>query len=334
MNLLNIPQSHITSQSDDKITYDFDLTVSTLDDKVRFAVGDISTSWMDSNDEFITRIQFENLNRCFISNHLRKEIEIKNLLDDGRKYLEAEKYPKAIERFDEAIYYDKNYAEALLLKSHALFGEGHFIKALRYYKRTLKANAYLKDIDYHKLLLARSSEERDNFPKIKLFIYTGDEHFARCDFKKAIESYDKALANPSRFKSKILFKLLNKKGTALFKLQKFDEALDCFKNSLDVKWNDYACFMCGFSSHSLKLPLDDSFARPLKITKDEQLYQALILNEAKRYDDAIKCVDDLLSVHFVADKIYFIALSCKISSIEALGMDADHEKYLLDMIQF
>lgn len=332
MTLLNIPQSHITSQSDDKITYDFDLTVFTLDDKVRFAVGGVSTSWMDSNDGFIRRIHFENLNRCFLSNHLRKEIEIKNVLDEGIRYLEAEKYPKAIERFDEAIFYDDKYAEALLLKSHALFGQGHFIKALRYYKRTLKANAYLKDIDYHKLLLARSSEERDNFPKIKLFIYTGDEHFARGDFKKAVESYDKALANPSKFKSKILFKLLNKKGTALFKLQKFDEALECFKNSLVVKWNDYACFMCGFSSYSLGLPLDDSFSGSLKITKDQLLYRALILNEVKRHDDAIRCVDDLLSVHFAADKIYFIALSCKISAMESLCMDVSSEKYLLSML--
>ena len=169
-----------------------------------------------------------------------KEIEIKNILDEGKKYLGSEKYSKAIECFDEAIFYDKNYAEALLFKSHALFGQNHFIKSLRFYKKTLKANAYLKDIEYHKLLLAKSSEERDNFPKIKRHIYNGDEHFARGDFKRAVVSYDKALANPSKFNSKILYKLLNKKGTALFKLKRFDESFECFNESLKVRPSDYA----------------------------------------------------------------------------------------------
>ena len=90
--------------------------------------------------------------------------------------------------------------------------------------------------------------------------------------------------------------------------------------------------MHGFCMYCLGLTLDDSFSRPLKITKDLQLYRALILNEVKRYDEAVKCVDDLLSIHFVADKLYFIALSCKISVLDCLGMDAHAEKKLLDTI--
>ena len=332
MNLLNIPESYVASRSGDEITYNFNLTIFTLDGKVKFDINGRATSWMYSNDGFIERILFENLNRCFLAEHILKEIEIRNILDEGRKYLDLEKYAKAIECFDEVIYYDKNYAEALLFKSHALFGQGHFVKALRHYKRALKANPNLKDIEYHRLLLAKSSEERDNFPKIKRFIFTGDELFSRGDFEKAVESYDKALANPSKFKSKILYNLLNKKGTAIFKLQRFDGALECFNESLNVNPSDYAYFMRGFCMHSLGMALDDSFINARNITKDQQLYRALILNEAKRHEDAIRCVDDLLSVHFVADKMYFIALSCKISSMESLGMDVHYEKCLLDRI--
>ena len=332
MTLLNIPESHIASQSSDETTYDFDLTVFTQDDMVKFDVNGLATSWLNSDDDFVRRIQFENLNRFFITSHLAKEIEVKNILDEGRHLLEAEKYLNAIKCFDEVIFYDKNYSEALLLKSHALFGQGHFVKAFRYYERTLKADAYLKDIEFHKLLLENVREEINNFPDIKLNIYFGDEYFSREEFRKAIESYDTALSDSSKFKSKILHKLLYKKGTVLFKLRKFSDALECFNESLKANPSDYARFMSGFCRYSLGLELDDSFLKPLNITKEQQLYRALILNEVKRYDDAIRCIDDLLSVHFTVDKMYFIALSCKISAMESLGMDADSQKELLDML--
>ena len=332
MNFLNIPQSYISSKNEDKITYDFDLTVYSMGDRVKFDINGLVTSWMALDDDFITRIQFENLNLCFIGQHLGKEIEIKNILDEGSKFLDEEKYSKAIDCFDEVILYDENYAPALLFKSYALFGQGHFVKALRYYKRTLKADAYLKDIDYHRLLLKKSSAERDAFPKIKLLIFTGDEYFSRRDFKNAVESYNRALLNPSKFKSKIMHKLLNKKGTALFQLKKFEEAMDCFEESLNLMPSDYACFMLGFCRYSLDLPVDDSFTGPLRISKDLLLYRALILDGLKRHEDAIMCVDDLLSFHFRVDKIYFIALSCKISAMKSLGMDVDYEMDLLDKI--
>lgn len=332
MTLLNIPDKHITFENDNRIEYDFDLTVLTDGDRVRFEIGDISTSWMGADDGFVSRIQFENLNRCFISRHLAREIEIKNILDEGKLFLKKQKYPKAVTCFDEVILYDKYYAEALLLKSHALFGQGHFVKALRYYKRTLKANPDLKDIEYHKLLLSHSSAERDNFPKIKRFIFTGDELFSRGDYRKALENYDKALDNPSKFKSKILYKLLNKKATALFRLNEFESSLEHFTKSLDVLENDYAYFMSGFCEYALGLNLSEGFLRPLKITAEEQLFRALILDDVKMYDDAIKCVDELLAYHLVADKVYYIALSCKISSMQSLGIDVQYEKELLDRL--
>lgn len=332
MTLLNVPQEYVTSESDGKITYDFNLTIFTCDDKVRFDIDGLTTSWMGLDDGFIKRIQFDNLNRCFLQSHLAKEIEIRNLLDEAIKYLESEKYSKAIGCLDEVLYYDESYGEALLFKSHALFAQGHFIKALRYYKRTIKANDDLKDVEYHKLLLAKSSAERVEFPKIKRFIFTGDEFFSRGEFKKAVENYDKALANPSKFKSKILYKLLNKKATALFKLKEFEKSLECFKKSLDVQKSDYAVYMSGFCEFSLGLKLDESFIKPLRIAKSQMLLKALILNESKLHGDAIKCVDELLANHFIVDKIYFVALSCKISSMEALGMDAQDQKELFNKL--
>ena len=330
MNLLNIPESRITSESKDCITYDFNLCVFERDDKVRFEINGIATSWMDSDDDFITRIQFENLNRRFLAQHLTKEIEIRNILDEGIGYLEGERYRKAIGCFDEAIYYDESYAEALLLKSRALFGQRHFIKSLRFYNRAIKANPYLKDMEYHKSLVEKSKDERNSLPKIKFHIFIGDEHFSRGDFAKAIESYDRALACPSKFKEKILHKLLSKKGTAFFNLNKFGNALVCFKKSLNARKNDYAYFMKGYCEYNLGMALDDSFLRPLDISKYQRLCRALILNEVKMYGDAIKCIDELLSCHFTEDKLYFIALTCKLSAMQSLGMDVADQKDLID----
>lgn len=332
MTLLGIPDDFIAKKTGDETIYSFNLTVFSNEDKVRFKIDDESTSWMDLNDGFIKRISFENLNPCFMHDHIMKEIKIRNILGQGELYLGHEKYQRAIECFDEVIWYDESYGEALLLKSRALFYQKHFVKALRYYKKTVKADAHLKDIEYHKLLLKKSSDERDSFPKIKRHIYTGDELFSRGKYAEAIEHYDRALGDPSKFKSKILYKIFNKKATALFRLNMFEDSLEFFEKSLEVQNNDYAQFMCGFSRHALGLNLNDGFSMPLKITKSQQLYRALIFNEEKLYDDAIKCIDDLLSNHFTRDKIYFIALSCKISSMESLGIYAQDEKDLLERL--
>lgn len=333
MNLLNIPDYHISSIDEEKITYDFNLTVFTLHDKVRFDIDGTATSWMGIDDGFVERIRFENLNRCFLSNHLAKEIEIKNILDEGIMHLKSERYPKAIECFDEAILYDEGYGEALLLKSHSLFGQKHFVKALRHYKKAINTDGKLKDIEYHKMLLEKANEERSSFPKIKSHIYAGDEHFASGDYAMAIESYDKALANPSKFKSRILHKLLNKKATALFEMESFSEALDCFESSLQVQKSDYAVFMRGRCRHKMNLTLDDSFIRDLRITKPQKLCKAMILIDVKMYEDAIKCIDDLLSSHFAPDDLYFKALSSKISAMQSLDMDVGDEIALLEKVR-
>ena len=114
------------------------------------------------------------------------------------------------------LFYDPEYGEALSNKSYALYGQNHFVKSLRYYKRAVEADESLKNMEYHKLLLGKSNEERQHFPKLKLNIYAGDEHFASGEYQKAVDSYNRALMNPSKFKDKILSKLLNKKATTLF----------------------------------------------------------------------------------------------------------------------
>ena len=46
MTLLNIPDEFISSIEDDKITYNFDLSIFIRDNEVKFGLDDISTSWM------------------------------------------------------------------------------------------------------------------------------------------------------------------------------------------------------------------------------------------------------------------------------------------------
>lgn len=319
MNVLNVPDRYVESRGDGEIAYSFNLVAFTHSDKVRFEVNGLKTSWLSIDDDFIKRIQFENLNKSFISKHLAKEIEIRNILDEGAGLLDDGKYRKAIGCFDEVIYYDEDYGRALLFKSRALFGQGHFVKALRYYRKALNADSCLEDIEYHKRLVHKANEERDSFPKIKRHIYMGDEHFGAGEFRKAVESYGKALADPSKFKSKILPKLLNKKATALFELHDIDNALKCFEKSLDISQSDYAIFMRGRCEYELDLDLDDSFFCDLRISKPQQLSRAMILNGIGMQGEAIECIDNLLSNHFAQDELYIKAVECRNAAIDSLN---------------
>lgn len=315
MSLLNIPEDFIMLAEDNQISYNFNLTIFTKDDNVKFSVGEIETSWMGLKDSFINRIRFENLNPDFLEMHLLKEIEIRNALDEGRDFLSNERYAKAIEMFDGVLYYDSKYGEALFFKSKATFGQGHFVKSLRNYKKAIKADDSLKDVEYHKLLLRKSSEERGNFPKIKRSIYAGDEHFARGEFEKALESYDRALANPTDFKTKILSKLLNKKATALMRLDRIEEAIDVFEESISVKPNDYAHFylgICDYDSHS------KAFKRHLRITKKQLLMKAGKLSDVGEADLALECLYEFFENHYRVDEDYRTALNLKMDILNDL----------------
>ena len=235
---------------------------------------------------------------------------IENLLDDGIGFLESKRYAKAIECFDEVLFYDPQCGEALISKSHALYGQRHFVKALRYYRRAVKADDDLSDAEYYRLLLAKSSEERDSFPKIKRNIYAGDEHFARGEYEKALENYKKALANPSKLKEKILFKLLNKKASTHLKLNDFESALMCFNESLNALNNDYAWYGKGVCEYELGLDgACESLHHAVKLTKAQLLEKGLILNELGCFDNALETFEFLLENHFREDETYIKALN-------------------------
>lgn len=312
MNLLDIPENHIASKDEDEITFDFNFTIFTRENEVRFSVGDLTTSWMGLKDHFIDRIQFKNLNSCFLESHLKKEIEIKNILDDAIYLIDKGKYVKAISMLDEVLYYDPEYGEALFFKSRIFFSQNHFVKSLRHYKKAIKADDRLRDVEYHKLLLKKSSCEIDNFPKIKRNIYAGDEYFAKGDFKNALESYERALVNPTGFKTKILSKLLNKKATALLRLDRISEAIEVFHESISVKPNDYAYFHLGvyFEIRYLK--------KALKITKSQLLVKASKFHDYGEYDLALESLDEFLDNHYKVDDDYRYAMNLRTDVLKNL----------------
>lgn len=302
------------------------LSVQEENGLIRVISGNLSTSWISKDDGFIKRIQFENLNPFFLQRHLEKEIEIKNILDDAVMMLDNGKYANAISMLDDVLYYDSEYGEALFFKSKAIFAQGHFVKSLRHYRRAVKADSSLKDIEYHKLLLKKSSEERDNFPKIKRNIYAGDEYFSKGDFKKALESYDKALVNPTSFKTKILSKLLNKKATALIRMDMISQALEVFGESVSVKPNDYAYFYLGLYSDI------GYIENALKITKKQLLLKAGRLHEFGKDTLALECVDSFLDNHFKVDDDYIDALNLKLGVLKRLNCDAGEVESLIDLL--
>ena len=272
MTLLNIPEEHISSESDDKITYDFGLSVFVRDDKLRFCIDDECTSWMGADDRFTERIRFENLNPCFLKRHLGKEIEIKNALDRGVELLGSEKYSKAIELFDEVIYYDSYYGEALFFKSKALFGQKHYVKSLRHYKKAIRADGSLKDVE--------------------------------------------------------LSKLMNKKGKTLIELKRVDEAMDVFRQSLNVQPTDFAYYMLGFYSPET----NDYLNRRLKITKKQLLSKSVRLLELGQFEYALDSLDEFLNNHFKPDEDYVLALNLKISALRQLGKDVSEELSIIESL--
>ena len=282
-----------------------ELEYEVLNDKVRFSIGELSTNWMGEDDSFVERIETDKLNNEFLLQHLSCEIEIRNTLNEGIALFKAEKYSKAIEKFDEVLFYDPEYGLGLLNKSFCLRAQRHFVKSLRYYKRAIRCDDSLKDIEYHKVLLKEANNERDNFPKLKLNIYAGDESFSKGEYGNAVASYDKALMNPSKFKDKILSKLLNKKATALLKLKDFENAYACFKNSFEVDANDYAVFGMGCCEYELNLDVNDKFRGLLDISKRQMLRQILILNDLGHFRESLEICDFLSERHFRADEFYF-----------------------------
>lgn len=303
------------------------------DDMIRFSLDGLSTNWMNSDDSFISRIDTSALNPVFLTEHMTKEIEIKNVLDEGIGFLDSGKYLKAIEKFDEVIFYDGEHGEALLNKSFALYHQKHFVKALRHYKKAIRTDSSLKDAEYHMTLIKEANHERDNFPKIKLNIYAGDEHFQKEEFADAVESYNRALENPSRFKEKILSKLLNKKATALLRLEEFDGALECFEESLEVGFNDYAHFGRGLCQYSLGMEICDEFKNMLDISKRQMLRQVMVLNDLGFYEDSLKITEYLSQKHFKVDEFYIKLLRTRIFAMDKLGIGTEKLMADFDIIQ-
>ena len=309
-----------------------ELSFETQSGKVRFTLNGLSTNWMGKEDSFIRRIDESSLNKALPAQHLTKEIEIKNTLDEGIGLLQSGKYQKAIERFDEVLFYDPEYGEALLNKSYSLRGQKHCVKALRLYKRGEKCDDALKDVGYHKALLKEANGERDKFPKLKSDIYAGDEHFKKGEYENAIDSYNRALENPSKFKDKILFKLLNKKATALLELKDYNEALDCFKDSYEVFSNDYATFGQGCCEHELGFKITGRFKTRLGITKRQMLKQAQILNESGYLAESLCISDFLFKNHFKVDDFYLELLNARKYSMKKLNMDLSEIEYIFNQI--
>jgi tetratricopeptide (TPR) repeat protein len=293
---------------------------------------------MDANDRFLDRIRFEKLNPCFLAEHIEKEIEIKNLLDGAVEHLNHERFSKAVELLDEVIYYDGDYGEAIFYKSKALYGQRHFVKSLRHYMRAVKCDSSLRDVDYHKLLLKKSGEERDNFPKIKRSIYAGDEHFSRGEFGEALKFYEKALENPTRFKEKILYKLLNKKASSLFELGQYSEAYETFCESVEVSRNDYALFGAAnslYESHHGQINQErsricDLLREASGISQAQLIKKAIIFKDMGEFEDCLESLDEFFSIHYRTDDDYIQALNLKLFIQKELGIDTLKTERILD----
>ena len=288
--------------------------------------GPYSTDWLGRDDYFLKRIDINNLNRVFLKDHLIKEFDVKNKFDSAVVLFQNKSYSKAIKLLDEILFYDSQYLDALLYKSYSLYHQKHFIKALRYFKKAVTVDSALNNNDFHKKLIECVEIEKENLPLFKLNIYQGDECFSAKNFKKAIMYYDLTLEGGFKIPKKICHKLLNKKATALLKLNKYKEALEIFKNS-DSDYNVFSSALCRYK---LGLSVGDEFKKPLKITKKQMLHQIMILNKVECFSEAISISNYLLKNHFKVDEFYFKLLKAKKYALEKTNKDLREIENIID----
>lgn len=279
------------------------------DGLLKVSVGDMSTDFLDASDGFFKRIEKPNVNGDCPVRHISHEIGIKNLLDEAAALLDEGEYGRSIEVLDEVIFYDGDYAEALMVKSHALYAQKHFVKALRHYERAVNISQDLADEKYHENLLEKSAEERAKFSMMKRNIYAGDECFADGEYQKALINYKKSLLIPSQAREKILFKLYNKIATTHYKLNEFEDALMYFNGSLNALNNDYAWYGKGLCEYEMKVSgACESLENAVRITKRQMLKKGKILSELGCRSQALETFEFILENHFKQDEIYEEAL--------------------------
>ena len=135
--------------------------------------------------------------------------------------------------------------------------------------------------------------------------------------------------NPSKFKSKIIYKLLNKKGLVLVRLNRIDEALESFEASNQALDNGLAYFGIGYCRHSLGEDCADSLKKAEGIDKKYLLKKALIFNDIKLYDDALDAFNLFLHNHFRLDSGFKSAIEGKMIALDNLDLESTFEREIL-----
>lgn len=275
------------------------VTVFKENGKVKLEFMNCSTGWLDEDDYFIKRL--DNINENRLEEHLIKEFEVKNTLDNAIEN-------SSVKMLDKVLFFDENYLDALVFKSKIFKGQKHFIKALRTYRKAIR-HGLVADDEYLKELQGLAVSERNALPEIKKSIFNGDHAFRHGKYENAIRFYDRALENPDKFKNKIISKLLNKKGEALVRLERFSEAIECFDLSVRISPNDFAYFRRGFCEYELGLGGRESLNRACEISKKHVLEKACILLDFGDFENALVCFELFLDNHFAEDEDYFKALN-------------------------
>jgi len=144
-----------------------------------------------------------------------------------------------------------------------------------------------------------------------------------------LDFYDKALMNPSKFKSKIIYKLLNKKGLVLVRLNRIDEALASFEASNQALDNGLAYFGIGYCRHALGEDCADSLKKAEGIDKKYLLKKAMIFNDIKLYDDALDAFNLFLHNHFRLDSGFKSAIEGKMTALDNLDLESTFERKIL-----
>jgi tetratricopeptide (TPR) repeat protein len=230
----------------------------------------------------------------------------------GRALKFRGKFEEAIEYFDKAIQIQPNHDKASREKVNALLSLGKFDEAAKYRKETLFRVLSDKPVEPPPKVLETNPSSKEQAEKGVSnslngetdWHQKGNELYKEGRYDKAIECYDRALKG---IKSKndspnILADILANKGTALIKLEKYDESITEFDKALDVspthdkalENKGAALFRLGNHDEAMK-----HFDKALGINRNypPALYgRGLVLYNQGRYKEAIEYFEKAISV--------------------------------------
>lgn len=219
----------------------------------RFRLKNLSLQVSENkSDDIISTIRdvkrLKTTNRIFNFIHEKKAVTVEELLRENIKLMEEKQFKKVITNCIEALKLDNKCLSIYVHKSQALEATGDSLAAVKILGELLVRT---KDVALQDIYDAKVAE------------YHSENEKAIGNYRRAIDTI-KASDNLNVNNPEVLTYLYNSLGKLLSKMESYEEALDCFDKSLEIRDALYtkelrkeAMLYLGLRSRSMELSLTD-----------------------------------------------------------------------------